>query len=128
VRDAADVATAVLMLTGAAFCVLGAWGLLRFPDVPTRLQAATKPQTIGLLEILAGGVLQVGSQAVAGLVLVGLFQLATTPVLAQRIGRTAYRTGLIRRDLLVVDELRADELAYPSPTAPPQEPDEPPGR
>jgi multicomponent Na+:H+ antiporter subunit G len=106
VRTAADIVTAVLMLSGAAFCVLGAWGLLRFPDVPARLQAATKPQTIGLLAILTGTALQVPARAGAGLALVGLLQLVTTPVLAQRLGRAAYRTGAVRRDLLIADELR----------------------
>ncbi|OHV35368.1 MULTISPECIES: monovalent cation/H(+) antiporter subunit G [Pseudofrankia] len=93
------------MLGGAAFCVLGAWGLLRFPDVPARLQAATKPQTIGLLAILTGAALQVDLRYGSGLVLVGLFQLVTAPVLAQRISRAAYRTGQLRRDLLLTDEL-----------------------
>ncbi|WP_420801710.1 monovalent cation/H(+) antiporter subunit G [Pseudofrankia asymbiotica] len=97
------------MLGGAAFCVLGAWGLLRFPDVPARLQAATKPQTIGLLAILAGAALRTDPRYASGLVLVGLFQLVTAPVLAQRISRAAHRTGYLRRDLLLADEL-ADGL------------------
>jgi len=102
---AVDVATGVLLLGGAAFCVLGAWGLVRFPDVPARLHAATKPQTIGLLAILAGAALQVDLQFACGLALVGLFQLVTAPVIAQRISRTAYRTGRLRHDLLLTDEL-----------------------
>ncbi|MBL7498347.1 monovalent cation/H(+) antiporter subunit G [Frankia sp. CNm7] len=114
---AADVATAVLMLAGAVFCVLGAWGLLRFPDVPSRLQAATKPQTIGLLAILAGAAAQVEGRYAAGLALVGLLQLVTAPVVAQRVGRAAYRTGCLRRDLLLVDELT---------DGPPRVRDEPP--
>jgi len=117
----AGVATAVLMLSGASFCVLGAWGLLRFPDVPARLQAATKPQTIGLLAILAGAAPQVPLGSAAGLVLVGLLQLVTTPVLAIRVGRAAYRTGQLRRDLLLTDELLTDELGAGGP--PPGQPD-----
>jgi multicomponent Na+:H+ antiporter subunit G len=39
------------------------------------------------------------------LVLVGLFQVITAPVVAQLLGRSAYRAGTVRRDLLVVDEL-----------------------
>ncbi|WP_083419021.1 MULTISPECIES: monovalent cation/H(+) antiporter subunit G [unclassified Pseudofrankia] len=104
------------MLGGAAFCLLGAWGLLRFPDVPARLQAATKPQTIGLLAILAGAALQTDLRYASGLILVGLFQLVTAPVLAQRISRVAYRTGYLRRDLLLADEL-ADGLPDAADTA-----------
>jgi multicomponent Na+:H+ antiporter subunit G len=38
-------------------------------------------------------------------VLVGLFQVITAPVVSQLLGRSAYRGGTVRRDLLVVDEL-----------------------
>lgn len=115
----ADVVTAVLMLAGAVFCLLGAWGLLRFPDVPSRLQAATKPQTVGLLSILAGAAPQVEARYAAGLALVGLLQMVTAPVVAQRVGRAAYRTGRIRRDLLLVDDLAAHrgEIARPGQPA-----------
>ncbi len=39
------------------------------------------------------------------LLLVGLFQVITAPVIAQLLGRSAYRGGSVRPDLLVVDEL-----------------------
>jgi len=100
-----DVVSAVLLLSGAVFCLLGAWGLLRFPDVPSRLQAATKPQTIGLVNILLGTAVQLAPRHATALLLVALLQLVTAPVVAQRVGRAAYRTGRIRRDLLFVDEL-----------------------
>ena len=44
----ADVISAALMLLGALSCLLGAIGLVRLPDLAARLQAATKPQTLGL--------------------------------------------------------------------------------
>ncbi|MBL7495782.1 monovalent cation/H(+) antiporter subunit G [Frankia sp. CNm7] len=116
--NGADVATATLMLTGAVFCVLGSWGLRRFPDVPSRLQAATKPQTIGLLSILAGAALQVEPRYGAGLALVGLLQLVTAPVVAQRVSRAAYRTGRIRHDLLLVDDLASHRGETPAPGQP----------
>lgn len=40
--------------------------------------------------------------------LVGVFQVSTSPVLTQLLGRSAYRSGEVRRELLVADEL-ADE-------------------
>jgi multicomponent Na+:H+ antiporter subunit G len=43
--------------------------------------------------------------AVWALVLVALFQMLTAPVAAHLVGRAGYRTGKVRRDLLVVDEL-----------------------
>jgi multicomponent Na+:H+ antiporter subunit G len=37
-----------------------------------------------------------------------LFQMLTAPVAAHMVGRAGYRTGKVRGDLLVVDELTAD--------------------
>ena len=100
-----DVISAVLMIGGALSCLLGAIGLLSFPDVAARLQAATKPQTLGLILILVGTAVQLGFPDALALALVGLFQTLTAPVVAQLAGRAAYRTDSIRRDTLVIDEL-----------------------
>ncbi len=100
-----DVVSAVLLLLGALSCLLGALGMVRLPDLPGRVQAATKPQTLGLLLVLAGTALRVDLESAATLVLVGLFQVITAPVISQLVGRSAYRSGAVRRDLLVTDEL-----------------------
>lgn len=104
----AEVVASVLLLTGGLLSLVAAVGLLRLPDVAGRLQAATKPQVLGLLLVL-GGVLLVLDEPVARLelALAGLLQLVTAPVLAQLVGRAAYRAGSVRRDLLVVDDLGA---------------------
>ena len=102
-----DVACAVLMLAGAAFCLLGTLGLVRLPDLPARLQAATKPQTLGLLLILLGTAFRVPPESAVTLVLVVLFQVVTAPVISQIVSRSAYRSGSLDRDRLVVDELTA---------------------
>lgn len=104
-----EVLSAVLLLSGGTLSLLAAIGLLRFPDVLSRLQAATKPQVFGLLLVLAGVTPVIESDAHSlQLVLVGLFQLATAPVIAQLIAREAYRRGQIGSDVLVVDELARD--------------------
>ena len=113
----ADVVTAVLLLGGATFCLLGAIGLVRLPDVPSRLQAATKPQTLGLLLILLGTAIRLEFESAATLLLVVLFQVFTVPVISQLVGRSAYRSGTLRRDDLVIDELAARMT--------PERPDEP---
>jgi multicomponent Na+:H+ antiporter subunit G len=102
---ARDIASAVLLLLGALSCLFGAVGLLRLPDLLGRLQAATKPQTLGLLLVLAGTALRVELESAVTLVLVAFFQVITAPVISQLAGRSAYRSGGARRDLLVVDEL-----------------------
>lgn len=100
-----DVVSAIFLLGGAASCLLGAVGLVSFPDVAARLQAATKPQTLGLVLILIGTAMQLEFRYASGLALVGLFQMLTAPVLAQLVGRAAYRADSIERDTLVVDEM-----------------------
>ncbi len=100
-----NVLSTILLITGALFCLLGALGLLRFPDLLSRLQAATKPQTLGLLLILLGTAVRLDLEDAATLGLVALFQVLTAPVISQLIGRSAYRAGSMRRDLVVVDEL-----------------------
>jgi multicomponent Na+:H+ antiporter subunit G len=109
-----DILSAALLLLGALSCLLGALGLVRLPDLPGRMQAATKPQTLGLLLILAGTALRVELESAVTLLLVGLFQVITAPVIAQLLGRSAYRGGTVRRDLLVVDELAGKMPEEPS--------------
>ncbi|MCP2253877.1 multicomponent Na+:H+ antiporter subunit G [Prauserella aidingensis] len=100
-----DWISAVLLIAGALFCVIGAWGMVRLPDTLSRLQAATKPQTLGLLLVLAGTAVRLEPHFAVGLVLAGLFQVITAPVLSQLLGRAAYRTGGVDRSTLAVDEL-----------------------
>lgn len=97
--------SAVCLLAGALSCLLGTIGMLRFADVAARLQAATQPQTVGLVLILLGTAVYLEFIYVSGLVLVILFQLLTTSVVAQLVGRAAYRADSLRRENLVVDEL-----------------------
>lgn len=103
--SAVDILSAALLLAGAAQCLLGALGLVRLPSLLSRMQAATKPQTLGLLLILAGAALRVPLDSAVTLLLVGVFQVITAPVISQLIGRSAYRSGSVQRKILVVDEL-----------------------
>ena len=106
-----DIVGAVFLLLGAMLCFAAAVGLVRFPDVLTRMHAATKPQTLGLLFVIVGVAFSLQSLKPLGmLVLVAILQLLTAPVSAHMVARTAYRTGQVREDLLVSDDL-ADDLA-----------------
>ncbi|GAA3614165.1 monovalent cation/H(+) antiporter subunit G [Microlunatus ginsengisoli] len=107
----ADILGALFLLLGALLCFAAAVGLLRFPDVLSRMHAATKPQTLGLLLLVAGVALEVRQPKVLGLLfLVAVLQLLTAPVSAHMVGRTAYRTHQVDDDSLIADEL-ADDLA-----------------
>ncbi|MEW2220595.1 monovalent cation/H(+) antiporter subunit G [Streptomyces sp. NPDC006990] len=102
----ADVVGAVCMLAGGLLCLLAGIGMVRLPDVLARMHAATKPQSFGLLLVLLGAGLWLRSLIdLCTLLLVGLFQLLTSPVAAHMVGRAAYRTGRLDREDLVRDEL-----------------------
>ena len=90
-----DALTAVLWLTGAAFALLGAVGVLRMPDVFTRMQASTKASTLGLGCLLAGAALQMGDvPSLIRVVCIGGFVLLTTPVAGHVIARASYFAGV----------------------------------
>jgi multicomponent Na+:H+ antiporter subunit G len=108
----ADVAAAVCMLTGAFLAFAAGVGILRFPDLLSRMHAATKPQVLGLVLMLIGVALRVHVWSVVGmLVLVVVFQLLTAPVAAHMVGRAGFRTGKVPTGSLVVDDLSADQEA-----------------
>jgi multicomponent Na+:H+ antiporter subunit G len=86
-----DILTAVIWIGGSLFALLAAIGVLRMPDVFTRMQASTKAATLGLGCLLAGAALQLGDfGSVIRLLSIGAFILLTTPVSALVIARAAY--------------------------------------
>ena len=102
-----DLLAAVLVLLGSALALTAAIGVVRFPDTLTRMHAATKPQVLGLLLVLAGAAIRLrGNIDVGMIVLTAMFTVITAPVVAQRVGQLAYREQNIRDDLLTLDEGR----------------------
>lgn len=101
-----DIVTAVLVLAGALMCFAAGLGVIRFPDVLSRLHAATKPQIFGLMVITADVAVNNFSLGTVTLsVAIVAFQALTAPMAAHLVARAAYDTHQIRTDLLVVDEL-----------------------
>ena len=118
-----DAITVLLVLVAALMCAAAGVGLFRFPDVLSRLHAATKPQILGLMAIcldIALNSLSVASFALITAIII--FQGLTAPISAHMVGRAAYRSDHVRRDLLLRDELaenvdRAEQAARRSPAA-----------
>ncbi|MDJ0311917.1 monovalent cation/H(+) antiporter subunit G [Arthrobacter sp. H35-D1] len=101
-----DVLTGVCLVVGALMSLAAAIGILRFPDLMSRMHAATKPQVLGLLLMLVAMGLQLRAWALVPLLLVAwMFQLLTVPVSAHMVGRAGYRTKHRRPEMLSVDEL-----------------------
>ncbi|MDR6559372.1 multicomponent Na+:H+ antiporter subunit G [Arthrobacter pascens] len=108
VDTAVDVVSAVFMIVGAVMSLAAAIGLLRFPDLMSRMHAATKPQVLGLFLLLSAVGLQLRTWWVWPVLLVAwIFQLLTVPVSAHMVGRAGYRTKHLHRELLSTDELEA---------------------
>lgn len=107
--SAAEIAVGLLILVSAFLSMAAGIGVIRFPDVMTRLHAATKPQVLGLAAVLIAIVLQVPTWGVLSTaVLVMSFQLVTQPMTAHMLARSAYRSDDVRRDLLIEDDLGRD--------------------
>ena len=90
-----DIATIILLVAGAAFFLAGTLGLLRFPDVYSRLHALTKADNVGLGLIIIGLALQAESWAIIGkMVLIWFLVLLASATGAHLIARGALRRGL----------------------------------
>ena len=87
-----DFLTVVALSAGVLFFVAGSLGLLRFPDVFSRLHALTKADNLGLGLIALGVVLQAESIAFAAKVgLVWLITIVASAVVSQLIARDSLR-------------------------------------
>jgi multicomponent Na+:H+ antiporter subunit G len=90
-----DILTAFLLITGGGFFLAGTVGLLRFPDVYTRLHALTKADNVGLGLMVAGLALQAESWAVAGkLIMIWLLVLLAGASVAHLVAAAASQRGI----------------------------------
>ena len=88
-----EVLVGLLLLGGGAFVLIAAIGIVRLPDLLTRMHASTKAGTLGSLLVLAGLAVFVGSAPVVSkVVATALFLLLTAPIAAHMIGRAYART------------------------------------
>lgn len=103
---ALDVLSWILLGAGAIFCVIGAAGVLRFPDFYTRTHAASVVDTLGAILILLGLALQATKLAahadwnimavlvVVKLVMVAAFVFITSPTAGHALVKAAFASGL----------------------------------
>jgi multicomponent Na+:H+ antiporter subunit G len=112
VNTVLDWIAATAVLSGSLLALTAAIGILRFRDTLSRMHAATKPQVVGLVLILAGAVVRLrGNPGIWMLVLVGVFTLLTAPVVAHLVGRVAFREQRGRDGLLLVNEMPEEDRA-----------------
>ena len=89
---ALDIFTIVAVTAGAFFFLAGTVGLLRFPDVFTRLHALTKADNLGLGLVILGLLPRVDSVFTGfKLICIWLFVLLSGSVASQLIARAERR-------------------------------------
>ncbi|MFP5505386.1 MAG: monovalent cation/H(+) antiporter subunit G [Gammaproteobacteria bacterium] len=90
-----DIATALLLAAGAFFFLAGTVGLLRFPDVYTRLHALTKVDNLGLGCVVIALMLRAESLAVVlKLGLIWALALLATATAGYLIAHSARANGI----------------------------------
>ena len=101
-----EVLSWVLLGAGSFFVVVGAIGLVRMPDVFTRMHAAGMIDTMGATLLLAGMALTEGFSLVSfRLLVLWLLFLFTSPVATHALARAALYAG-IRPELADEETMR----------------------
>ncbi len=86
-----EIVAALLMVGGTIFMLIAAIGLLRLPDLYTRMHAVTKAGTLGAGLLLVSAAVAFGDLSVTGRALTALlFVFLTAPISAHMIGRAGY--------------------------------------
>lgn len=89
-----DVASWVLMSVGGVFVLIGGIGVLRMPDLFTRMHAASVTDSMGPPLILAGVMLQSGlSLATVKLLAILVFLMLTSPTASNALASAALLAG-----------------------------------
>jgi len=90
-----DVLTALLIVVGSFFLLVGTIGILRLPDVYNRMHATSKATTLGAAGIFLAGTIHYGPQEAGLTSLVGIvFLFLTAPTGAHMISRSAQKMGV----------------------------------
>lgn len=108
IADIAIYAGCVLLLLGSAFTLIAAIGVVRLPDLYTRMHAASKAGAVGGGLVLLAVALMCFDAGVALRAIIGvMFLLLTTPVSAHLLARASYRISDQSPTNMVVDELKS---------------------
>ncbi len=102
-----EILSGVFLMLGSFFILLSAIGIIKMPDLYTRMSATTKASTLGIGLVLIGTSFFWGS---VGIVVrsfaIIVFLLLTAPVAAHIIGRAAYFDKVPLWNKTHIDELK----------------------
>jgi monovalent cation/proton antiporter MnhG/PhaG subunit len=80
----------VLALLGLVVLTLSVYGILRLPDMRSRIHAAGNAGVLGVLPLLIAAVMGSNAGALPKAVLIGAFVILTGPIVAHELGRAEY--------------------------------------
>ncbi len=97
----------ILLLVGALFSLLAAIGILRLPDLYTRMHAASKAGTMGSgLTLIAIAVVAFDGAVILRALVGVVFLLLTSPVSAHLLSRAAYMVGYSPSGGMKINDLK----------------------
>ncbi len=90
-----DLLIILFMLVGGGFTLVAALGIVRMPDLYSRMHCATKVGTLGVSTLIVAVAIHFGEVSVGtrALLIIAFF-LLTAPVAAHMIGRAAHHAGV----------------------------------
>lgn len=101
-----DVVTGACLIVGCLMSLGAAVGIIRFPDVLSRLHPGAKPQVFGLFLLLLGlGLAARTWNLVPALILAWTLQMLATPVASHMVGRSGFRNRHFAASSLTYNEL-----------------------
>jgi multicomponent Na+:H+ antiporter subunit G len=110
--DLANYISGVFLIVGALFSLTATIGVLRFPDLYTRLHAAAKAGPVGAGFVLLAVAVAAFDAATALRAIVGIaFLILTAPVAAHLLARAAYLTDVAPDTLTKINDLENERLS-----------------
>lgn len=103
-----EIITSIFILIGVFFAFVSSIGLIRLPDVYSRVHAGGKSSTLGVISLMiATFVYFIPQGTVNGKILLAiLFVFLTAPLAALMVSRAAYKTGVPLEEKSMQDDLK----------------------
>lgn len=106
IHDAWLYFAAAVLVIGSVFALLAAVGIVRLPDLYTRMHAASKAGAVGAgLILVAVAMVSLDGAVILRALLGILFLLLTTPVSAHLLARAGWRAGVSPHSSTSIDDM-----------------------
>jgi multicomponent Na+:H+ antiporter subunit G len=107
--SAGEIIALIFVAIGVIFMLISSIGILRLPDVYSRMHAAGKSTTVGVSFVLLGaGVYFWEQHLFARMLLLIVLIFATSPISTSAMARAVYRTSAMRQVHLKHDEIKGE--------------------